>query len=242
MTGVAQFEKEWTAWCRRFDDSERGVYTLFHVRWMWRVVEGISRHAHPDGYTELDNYLARTAIDSLALGVRREIDRDERTSSVAHVLERLIREPRMASRERYVEGVGQEAPEDARDADRWFDAYAEPGDPYISVDRVQADIDRLKAAAGRVKTFVDEQVAHRQLEEQGRIDPTEIDRALGEIRRVVLRYHGLRWPGQLLLDTTPIADRGFLQTFTKPWLSIEDGIPEWLTSLHDHDAIGQADQ
>ena len=79
------------AWCAAFDEVERDVFTLLSTRWMWRALTGLMKNGVPERqYVVVQNYLIRTYYATMCTGIRREIDNDRRTTSLARCLRTLV--------------------------------------------------------------------------------------------------------------------------------------------------------
>jgi hypothetical protein len=98
-----ELDKEWTAWCADWDAAEHEIFTLFHTRWMWRVITSLMNAGVPEGqFTIVQNCLIRTYVGTLCMGIRREVDPKARTSSLVRCLQVIADRPAMASRSRYI--------------------------------------------------------------------------------------------------------------------------------------------
>ena len=232
---MGSFDTEWSAWARRFDHAEQDLYTLYSLRYMARVVLGVAAHADVVKYPALDVYLHRTAVETICIEIRREVDSKDTTSGLRHTLQRLIDCPQLASRRRFQDLYTASFPEADVDIDAAFDRFAAPGAAYIDVGRVAADLARLQEAAKPVRDFVNKRVAHRDLTKRPPLDEAAIDAALAELSRVRRRYFGLRNPGVLLADIQPVVPLDFVNAFRRPWLSIEGRLPDWLPPLLRHE-------
>jgi hypothetical protein len=214
-------DERWGAWCADFDEVVREMTALFHTRWMWRTItdllEGVDQHVL------VNNYLLRTYVGTVCTAVRREVDRDSRTTSLARCLTQLIESPYFATRSRYAALV-REAATDLELIPRGvsaFDRFAPNGGQHVDPTVVQSSLDRLDSAAGPIRKYTNQVLAHRQ-RKSGEVDAVsvsfpEINHALDELGAVTKEYWSLRHPGQILGNLTPITGLDFLHVFDVPW-------------------------
>jgi hypothetical protein len=73
------------SWCRHFDDVQQEVSTLHHTRYMWRTLLKLWEHSVPldQQYTVVHNYFVRTYVSTVSTAIRREADKDARTTALA---------------------------------------------------------------------------------------------------------------------------------------------------------------
>jgi hypothetical protein len=153
-------DERWEAWCADFDEAIKELHALFHTRYMWKVVVlELMAQAVPRQHVATQNYFVRTYVHTMASPIRRETDRDSRTTSLGRCLAQLIACPHVATRERYRELIKHE---NQAELAGFFDTFAGPGQLHIDPAKVEADHQRLEAAAKPVKRYVDKVIAHRE--------------------------------------------------------------------------------
>jgi|SRR5450755_411135 len=216
-------EQKWALWSAYFDDVQREMISLFHTRWMWRTILDLTASSGVTQYTVVQNYLIRTYVATVCTAIRREVDSDARTTSLARCLHRLVDAPDTMTRARYAEIVRAACePEHAeRLAREGFDRFAPGGGEVLEVDLILASIARIRDAAEPVKKYTDEVLAHRQRANGNvvAVAPSfdDINHALDELGEVTKQYFALRHPTQMLAALTPIVDYTFLNMFKEPW-------------------------
>jgi hypothetical protein len=153
QTGASGWSR-WEQWCADFDAVEHDVMTLFHTRWMWRALTGLMNNGVPNQSSSVRNYFIRTYVATVCSAIRREADRDARTTSLARCLQALIGCPHFASRRRY-EALRHAAIGEASSpvGDPSGDDEFSGGGEFIDIDIVRAALDRLTAAAQPIKTY-----------------------------------------------------------------------------------------
>src|SRR5664279_157248 len=119
-------QERWAIWCECFDDVERELITLFHTRWMWHKILDVLEVSGVEQYVVVQNYLVRTYATTMCSAVRREVDPDTKTTSLARCLQRLIDWPDTMTRPRYVAGVL------AASGGDWSEAHASAGYDWLA--------------------------------------------------------------------------------------------------------------
>jgi hypothetical protein len=223
MPPTSDDTERWDAWCRSYDDVYQEMLTLFHTRWLWRTIIEMLQHSDVKQYVTVQNYLLRTYVGTVCTAIRREADRDSRTTSLARCLQMLIDCPHFSTRTRFRELLDTTtAPELAEErARRGFEQFARSGQETLDVSMIQADLESLQNAAGPVKKYTDKVIAHRENTHGGtkrvNVSFDQINDALDVIGDLTKRYYSLRHPGVMLANLTPSMDLNFLTMFQRPW-------------------------
>jgi hypothetical protein len=216
-------DERWDQWCSDFDEVVREMTTLFHTRWMWRNLIKLMESATPQ-YTVVQGYFVRTYITTMCTALRREADRDSRTTSLARCLGQLKERPFIATRARYeaiIEARDDIADPELRESVKsGFDRFSGPGDA-VDENIVDSALARLSEAVAPIKTYTDKVVAHRERwpgdTERISVSFPEINTALEVVGDITKQFYRLRWPGTELLRLTPVTELNFLRMFEKPW-------------------------
>lgn len=225
-------DDRWSAWCADFDDVEQEMTALFHTRWMWKTIAGLVDHAVTEQYVVVQNYLVRTYVTTVASAVRREADRDDRTTSLARCLQALIDCPHFASRSRFRALIDEKvdaklAEEIARDG---FDLFGPGSAEFVDPSVVSADLERLHAAAAPIRKYTNKVIAHRERRpgqvERVSVSMPQLDHALDVLGDITKKYYRLRHPGVMLGGLTPLVDLSFLHMFEVPWYSEGFVVPD----------------
>lgn len=215
-------DERWARWAEHFDAVEQEVMTLFHTRWMWKTLTGMLDSSGVEQYTVVQNYFVRTYAATMCVGIRREVDRDARTTSLARCLQLLKDSPRSVTRQRFEHIVDETVDPAYQDSIRkGFDDFAPSGRDRVDPEVVAADLERMDTAAEPVRRYAIEVVAHRQ-RSNGEVEPAtvtfrEINDALDVVGDVTKKYYRLRHPGSVLGALTPTVGFNFLEMFRKPW-------------------------
>lgn len=220
--------ERWRQWCVDWDDVENEVFTLFHTRWMWKAITGLMDAGFPPAEGQdpyLRNYLVRTYVGTVCTAVRREVDYDSRTSSLARCLRVLIDSPHLATRQWFTAEARRHLSETGSDfsdaeIERSFDRFAPDGGDYIDPDVAQAALDDLITAAAPIRKYTNKVLAHRdKTGKAAKLTPswTQIDAALDAVGHTMQQFYGLRHPTVMLAQVTPSSSLAFVRMFQKPW-------------------------
>lgn len=218
--------KRWAAWCSDWDSVESEVFTLFHTRWMWWAITSLMETGVPEGQDRyVQNYLTRTYVGTVCTAIRREVDSDSRTSSLARCLQMLVDSPHLATRARYVEEAQQDreasgsAVYDSEIQDS-FDRFAPGGGAHIDPSVVEAALARLTTSAAAIREYTNKVLAHRDRDGKAAdLTPSwvAINAALDTVGATMSEFYSLRHPGQMLLQVTPSMTLSFVKMFQVPW-------------------------
>jgi hypothetical protein len=157
---------------------------------------------------------------TVAIGIRRMVDDDDRTGSLVQLLQKMQAAPEKLTREWFIGGV--ELPL-AQDLDQTFTIYGDPRqtgffDPAVA----REDLEKLRAISGRVRKYVNQHVAHAQRTRSADI-PTygDVHAVLDHLLELVHKYtlllrHSDRVQG------APIIQEPWMRIFTQAWIQPEE--------------------
>ena len=220
-------DERWANWCADFDEVESEVISLFHTRWMWRAITDLMNNGVPERqYVVVQNYFIRTYVATVCTAIRREGDRDTRTTSLARCLQALVDCPHFGTRTRYL-ALAREAHANSGFTDTYlasgFDRFAPDGSETVDPTIVEQALGRLSTSSALVKKYTNKVLAHRErpsgVVEELTLTFDDINDALDEIGRVMTMFYSLRHPGTHLAAVTPVPDLQFVEMFKVPWYS-----------------------
>jgi hypothetical protein len=150
------------AWLDQLGRIRDEVILLHHHRQIWSEMNATLAVGCPDEGTFLDHY-DRLYADRQVVAVRRLIDRDKDTDSLAQLVNKLASRPDLLSRDRWVDLFRDGGAHWMTEAHRQFDRTADPSNP----DRVDPQVMAMFAASLRdnltmVKAYVDKDIAHME--------------------------------------------------------------------------------
>ncbi len=154
------------------------------------------------------------------IAVRRQVDRRRRTISFARLLDSIQRKPKVLSRARFVSLYSDPVLREQM-ADRDFDKFAGPGNPYVDRDMVRLDLEKLMAKAKKVKEFADTRVAHYSQSALENL-PTfaDLDDCIVFMEKLLKKYL-LLFRAQAYLEILPVWQYDWKEIFREPWIRSE---------------------
>jgi hypothetical protein len=218
----------WRDWCVSFDSARQEIQTLFQTRWMWRAITGMLEHSGVPQDPYVQRYLLRTYVVTVCTAIRREADRDSRTTSLARCLALLIDQPSLITRTRYralTTALGH-VQTDAL-ADEMFDRFAPAGADLLDPALIRGQLDSLNVAVQPIRKYTDQVIAHRDSRQPDPINFDQINHALQALGLVYAHYFSLREPGTRTASVGPIMGLQFLDMFKQPWYREGYEPPDW---------------
>lgn len=214
------------------DRLQSALFHLAHIDdvfWQVQAILHSNTGSSADGAVFQD-WMAYCYADSMAVGLRRLVDSDERTFSLYRLLQEIKARAGDFTRQWYVESHPMDM---RRKADRWFSELVGGAADRLSRAIVETKQKDLADSFQIVKGFVDQFVAHTD------IHPTAQPATFSDIRQAVVSAFGvLQWSGRIIDSTTvispvPVIQANWLRVFRTPWLSPGQKPPayEHLTDL-----------
>jgi len=176
-------------WLAVIDQSLADLVIDEHI---FRELQGVIR-ANPRFKTvpgTLTQWIARSFVNSAAVGVRRQVKNDKQSVSLRRVLEEIRAYPWLISRESYLKHF-EDSPDYLRErGEEEFAELADKGGSHIDPAIVERDIADLTSAAERIERYADRRVAHYDLRGIGGRTPTfgDLRRCLQTFERIYKRY------------------------------------------------------
>lgn len=208
----------WSDWGVDFDVAENEVFSIFYTRSVWRAMTQVFESSPAGRHVTIHNYLVRTYVSTAVSAIRREADRDTRTTSIWRLLERL-KSPTLATRAQFVTAYVSRFDVAEVEALRAFDRFAPNGEDHVSKSFVDSSQLLLTESVKEVRAYANAVVAHRQrpdLERPLELSFDELDRAIDNIGELTQELHELRHPGEKLATASPVLDPAFLGAFREP--------------------------
>ena len=176
---------KWLRWIEIIKDEVQDLVVAKHT---FHEVQGMIRnnprlHQHSSFY----NYLARTYVSHVVIGIRRQIKCDTQSISMTRLFTEMIESPQTLPRTYYtakymgsVESL----------ADRDFDKFAVPDGPHIDPNLISSDLANLQAASKCCEYFADRRIAHRDTREPKKLATfNEVDACIDLLDELYVKYH-----------------------------------------------------
>jgi hypothetical protein len=133
------------------------------------------------------DFLERWYVDSVVMGLRRQVKIHPDSVSLAGLLEDIAQNPALLSRQRF---VGLYPPGESSRAEKAFDKHIGSGAKHVDPAVVRADLDKLKQLATGCEEYADRLIAHRDRRPLQAV-PTypELNAALDFSEALLQRYY-----------------------------------------------------
>lgn len=207
-------------WKRWVETIASDVEYLLTSRYILKETAAIVRSN--DSLPKTSSFLKYFEIwyaDSMIVGVRRQVKTNDDSISLARLLDDMLSNPEIISRDYYrsFSLSGAQDPE----VDAEFDKIAAPGKDHIDPDIIENDLNRLKQLAKSCEAFGDRQVAH--LDKRGAPNaPTykELDETLNLLEVLLQKYKHLV-TGMWLLSAVAYIQDDWKAIFRQAWICPE---------------------
>ena len=164
------------------------------------------------------DYLSRTYVSHVVIGIRRQLKCGDQSISMAGLLEEMIATPEVLTRTYYVGLYKGSVVEQFANKD--FDKFAIQGAPHIDPALVSADLEKLRFASKRCEDFADKRLAHRDKREPKEL-PTydEVDACIDVLDNLYVRYL-LLFHASNMTSLLPEMQYDWKAVFRVPWISL----------------------
>jgi hypothetical protein len=162
------------------------------------------------------DYLSRTYVSHVVIGLRRQIKCDIQSISMARLFEEMIESPEVMSRSYYVDLYKGSVVEAFANKD--FNKFAVPEATHINASLVEADLVHLREASKRCEDFADKRVAHHDKREPKEL-PTfnEVDRCIDLLDELYVKYF-LLFHASSMSSLLPTCQYDWKSIFRVPWI------------------------
>lgn len=214
-------DQRFKKWCRWLEKITEDIWDLNFSRDIFtEVVNIVKNNSAIDKQSPFFGFLVKTYVDSVIMGIRRQLKVDNNSISLAKLLTEIIETPELVTRDDFYSLYeGTNWPDQYRNAtmEREFNGFAGPGSPCVDANRVQGDLDLLKRTCAAAEEFADRRVAH--IDKRGlslNLDLQGIFEALDSLGESVRRYQFLFHAKNV--DMHPHPTRPIYHIFELPWL------------------------
>ncbi len=203
-------------------DVQHLLFMQFIFSQVQKLVRQNQRLQRPSSFYD---WMAQAYAYTVAIGVRRHLDYDNRSYSLVRLLKEVMRKPETLSRKRYVSMYSSQDPNLAkRVANREFDKLVGvPGNLHVDIARVYADLQRFKTMAEKLKPFVNKRIAHFDRKGPKTI-PTfrDLDDSVEIMKCLVEKYS---WLFRCKCgDITPVLVDDWRAIFREPWIPARESL------------------
>lgn len=210
--------KKWLEWLKVIHDEIQDI--VMAKRDFSEVQNLIKSNPKLHQPSSFYQYLARTYVSHVTIGLRRQLKSDSQSISFARLLTEMIDNPAALSRGYYV-GLYR-GPVVEGFANQDFNKFADPTANHIKASFVCDDLACLREATKRCEEFADRRVAHRDKREPKEL-PTfsELDSCVELLDKLYVKYH-LLFHAQNMVSLLPVRQYDWKAIFRQPWIPAEE--------------------
>lgn len=209
--------QKWLKWLKVIhDDIQDIVMAKREFAEVQNLIKNNPKLHQPSSFYQ---YLARTYVSHVTIGIRRQIKIDPQSISFARLLTEMIDSPASLSRKYYV-GLYKGSVVEAF-ADKDFDGFSGANAPHIKASLVCDDLAELRKASERCEDYADKRIAHWDKREPKEL-PTfnELDACVELLDRLYVKYH-LLFHAQNMQSLLPVRQYDWKAIFREPWIPTE---------------------
>lgn len=167
-------------------------------------------------------WMSMVCLDSVAIGIRRQIDKTNGSISLANLLKDIKNKPKVICRKRFValyEPMPEIHPGIKLDfGNKDFNSFAGEGEEYIDEKMIDSDLKMLEENGKKIKKFVNKRIAHRDKAHFEYVpDHDEIQDCLDYLEALLKKYL-LLFRAQSWDPIIPIFQFDWLKVLREPWI------------------------
>jgi hypothetical protein len=203
-------------WLGRLNRIEVDVRDIGWSRDIFRdVLEMIRTNPTINKANQFYDWIAVNYAHSMLMGIRRHVDRDTRSMSMARLLDEMLADCPLLTREMHVALYRRDL---RRVGESTFDRLAGCGEPTLPRKIVEDDIARIDTYRDLIKELADRRIAHLDKASKISKEPTfqELDEAIDGLRRLVEKYLLLFRGSTVILS--PIPQYDWKAIFRTAWI------------------------
>ncbi len=206
---------EWDGWLETIKSDVTNLSVYRHVFWeVQNIIEANPKIQLPSTFYD---WMGSVYAAYATIGLRRQIDKDDRTISFRRLLEEAKSRPEVISRDSYV-ALYKDPVIRQRVADEEFDKFAGSGKPHIDPAMLQEDASRLIKKIESVKGYADKRIAHYDKEGPAKL-PTygDLDECLDLVEDLLRKYLAV-FRAQAYGQILPVWQYDWKQIFRHTWI------------------------
>lgn len=215
MTDDERFA-DWLGW---YEEAKADVTTLFHQRHIWRnLLAMLGSNPEIQHHAVVNEWLARSYSQTLAVGVRRQSEYGERRPTIARLLHEIATHPGVLTFSRYRD---VEPGQPLASVQETWSRYAAQ-DSGVDSTTVRADLGEIVSRCEPARRWVNQGIAHRGrdiIDSPLSISFDELHAGLDTLGATTKKYFALFHPGQVLYRVTPDTGLQWTEMFAVPWRS-----------------------
>lgn len=222
VQNTEQFQK-WQAW---LDSINLQVQLLVVYRRIFtEVLEIVEGNSAVDKDNIYFGFVSNAYVDSVVMGIRRQLKTDKQSISVARLLKEIADNSQVITRSlferQYMAGASQalqESPGVRAAMEDVFAKYAARDSEFIDPNLVLEDISGLKSICQSAEDYADKRIAHWDMNHpMSNLTFDDINDALNQLCTIVQKYYLLLFGTHLFM--TPALPHPISELFQTAWLN-----------------------
>jgi hypothetical protein len=212
--------QKWCNWLKIICDN---VQILFLNRDIFSsTIDIIRKNELIDKSSMYFGFYVNMYIDSMVMGIRRQLKTDDESISLAKLLKEIANSPETITRSDFQEHY-KDFHSHLRELyiQQDFDQFANPEASYINAECVNNDLQVLKETCTGVEQYADRRIAHWD-KRKPVLDFSEdvVNKALDTVGELMKRYYLLLFAANLELH--PVPQYPIFHIFEVPWIKPSD--------------------
>jgi len=205
-------------WLKWLDVIHKDVRNLkVAQRNFWEIQNLIEANKNLHIENDFFRYIAESYVSHAVMSIRRQIKvSDENSISFAKLLQEIIDNPDVLSRNYYVSLYKGSYLEDLADSD--FNKFSEPRLECVKASLICTDLQQLKVNATGCEHLADRRIAHidsRSLKKS--VTFNELDKAIDTMDELFVKYY-LLFHAKKMDTVLPVRQYDWQKIFTIPWI------------------------
>lgn len=206
--------EKWNRWIAQIETDMINLLSARQIYKGYGEIVVANPEVQAEGAT-FHSFVVDGYVTQISMAVRRQLDTDPDTISLAHLITEIKDNPGAITRADYVArykdmpmGVGEAI------GNQHFTELAGPGDNFDPA-IAQADLETLKEASRKLKSLADRKIAHRSKQPSPKMTFNEVDECIEVIKKLAQKYITLLTGGNHELEPVLLDWR---EAFTKTWI------------------------
>lgn len=212
---MSQIFKKWTEWLEIIYKEITNLSVNRHI--FWETQEIIKHNKKIQKSSSFYEFLGNAYASLAVMGIRRQLKIDKQSISFARMLDQIVKNPNIISRQRYVALYGQD-PMMKEMGERDFKKFADKSGKHINPEIVLADLAQLQKKAAKCEKYADMRVAHfdkRALKSPPTFN--DLDDCIDYLEKLLKKYT-LILRATCLTSVLPTWQYDWKEIFYFPWI------------------------
>jgi hypothetical protein len=188
VSAHARLRRRWRKWLPEIKRDLQDLLGRQEIFWgLQEIVKENEAILNPG---EFFDWMCRSHIIAISVGVRSHVDFDKRSHSLARILFEMLENPKVLSRDWHVR-MYRGSPLGEKLGHMSFDSSIGKGAKHLTQTAIRSDLRRIEDASERIRRFVNKRVAHRSNQGAIRRFPrlNELDSALSTLDKIFCKYN-----------------------------------------------------